>query len=341
MVAGFVVDNIFFKRVDFWQTHAVFAAYILVCFISIPLFHFVESRAAAGAPRPRWRSIVPIVTQFALGGLWSGFFVLYGRSAVLAVSWPFLLLLVVVLVGNEFFRRYHERLVFTSTLFFLALYSYAIFAVPIWMRSIDTVTFLMSGAVALALFGLFTVVLRILGRTQFRADVGRIRAGALAVFLIVNLFYFTNVLPPLPLSAKAAGVYHAVWREPGAYLAKTEQHPWQVAFLGFAPTLHVVQGESVYAYSAVFASTDLSTTIVHRWQWHDPDAGAWVTRAAIAYPVVGGRDGGYRGYSAVLIRLAGEWRVNIETADGRVIERLRFNVELASLPPVQETLQLK
>ncbi len=342
MLAGFVVDNLFFGRIDLWQTHAVFASYTVICFITIPLLQAIESRAERGIPRPRWRSILPIMTQFALGGFWSGFLIFYVRSAAIATSWPFLILLLAVLIGNEFLRRYHERLVFTSVLFFFALYSYAIFAVPVYTHSIGTLTFLASGVVALAVFSLFTVTLWILGSARFRADVWRIRAGALAVLVIINIFYFTNILPPLPLSAPAAGIYHSVWRVPGNYYAMAETNePWQVTYLGFTPTLHVVPGESLYAYSSVFAPTSLKTTIVHRWQWYDPKSKKWTTRAAVAYPIQGGRDGGYRGYSTVLMTLAGQWRVNIETVDGRLIERLPFTVKQVSLPPYSETITLK
>ena len=341
MLAGFIIDNFFFGRVDLWQTQAWFASYTIICFITIPFLHAIEARAEQGIARPRWRSILPIFTQFALGGFWSGFFVFYGRAAVLTKSWPFLLLIVVVLIGNEYYRRYHERLVFTSVLFFLALYSYAIFVVPIYTHSIGTVTFIGSGLVAMVFFALFTAVLRTLGRMRFRADVVRIRVGALIVLLAINFFYFTNVLPPLPLSAKAAGIYHGVWRVPGAYLATAEVEPWQVTYLGFTPTLHVVAGESLYAYSSVFAPTALTTTIVHRWQWYDPTAKKWVTKAAIAYPIIGGNDGGYRGYSAVLMNFPGSWRVHVETADGRLIEQISFTVVQVSLPAPSETATLK
>ncbi len=341
MLAGFAADNLLFKRVDLWQTQAVFAAYTAVCFLAIALLHWFEERAARGFPRPRWRPVLPLATQFALGGFWSGFFVFYGRSAVLSASWPFLLVIAAFLVGNEVFHRYHDRLVFTSVLFFFALYSYAIFAVPIYTGTLGTLTFLESGAVAIALFALFTVLLRILGRARFREDVWRIRAGAAAVFVLVNVFYFLNILPPLPLSAEAAGVYHAVWRVPGAYLATSEIEPWTVRYLGFSPTLHVVSGESLYAYSAVFAPTALETTIVHRWEWYDPSLKQWVTKAAISYPIVGGRDGGYRGYSAALASAPGAWRVDVETIDGRLIARLPFTVEPVALPPAEETVTLK
>ncbi|MBU6388613.1 DUF2914 domain-containing protein [Patescibacteria group bacterium] len=343
MVAGFIADNLLFIRVDLLQTQMLLAGYTAACFIAIPLLHWIESRATrAGAPLPRWRIVLPFVTQFALGGFWSAFVIFYGRSAVLGASWPFLLFLFLILLGSEYFHRYHARLVFTSVLFFFALYSYAIFAVPIYTGTIGTLSFLESGAVAIGVFALFTIILRVLARERFLADVWRIRAGALAVLFLMNVFYFTNILPPLPLSSEAAGVYHTVWRVPGAYLATSETgQSWQVRYLGFPPTLHTVPGESLSAYSSVFAPTTLATSIVHRWQWYDPVQKQWVLKATVAYPIVGGRDGGYRGYSTVLASETGQWRVNIETIDGRLIERLPFTVEQAALPPVEETITLK
>lgn len=341
MVAGFVADNLLFERVDLLQTQLVFAAYAITCFIAIPLFHWFEIRAELGMRAPGWRFLLPIATQFALGGFWSGFVIFYGRSADLGASWPFLLFLIAILLVNEYYHRYHDRLVFTSVLFFFALYSYAIFAVPIFTGTIGMVTFLESGVVAVILFGAFTILLRFVARTRFLSDVWRIRAGAFGVLLLMNLFYFTNILPPLPLSAKAAGVYHAVWREPGAYLATTEEEPWYVRYLGFTPTLHLTGGDSLSAYSSVFAPTTLATTIVHRWQWYDPKQKKWMEKALVSYPIQGGRDGGYRGYSRILIAAPGSWRVSVETTDGRRITLMPFKVEYVRSASAQATTTLE
>ncbi len=341
MVAGFVADTIFFDRVDLWQTHAIFGMYAAACFISIPLLHFAQMRGERRGTVPRFRLLLPLVTQFALGGFWSGFVIFYGRSAVFGASWPFLIFLVLVFLGNEYYSKYHERLVFTSVLFFFALYSYAIFAVPVYTGSIGTLTFVISGVIAVGLFALFTIVLRKVARERFLDDVWRIRIGAAVVLLLMNIFYFTNILPPLPLSAGAAGIYHSVTRVPGAYLAESEELPWQVRYLGFAPTLHTTPGEILFAYSSVFAPTALTTTIIHKWQWYSPSQKSWVTKAKISYEIVGGRDGGYRGYSKVRMSEAGKWRVNIETSDGRLIDRLPFTVEQVATSPMVETVKLK
>jgi len=342
MVAGFVIDNIFFERVDLWQTQAVFAAYTAACFIAIPLLHWIEMRPSRLASFSRLRLILPLVTQFALGGFWSGFVIFYGRSAVLGASWPFLLFLFFIFLGSEYFHQYHERLVFTSVLFFFALYSYAIFAVPVYTGSLGTMTFLLSGVIAVGVFTLFTMLLRMLARERFLPDVWRIRVGAFAVLVFMNISYFTNVLPPLPLAATAAGVYHTVWRVPGAYLANEEAgQSWQVRYLGFSPTLQVTLGEPLAAYSSVFAPTTLSTTIVHRWLHYDRTSKKWVQRSTISYSIRGGRDGGYRGYTEMPITETGEWRVDIETTDGRLIERLPFTVVETTTEPTLTTITLE
>ena len=342
MVAGFVADNLFFERIDLWQTQAVFASYAATCFIAIPLLQWFETRAARGLSVPRWRSLLPLATQFALGGFWSGFVIFYGRAADFGVSWPFLLFLFLVLLGSEYFSQYHARLVFTSVLFFFALYSYAIFALPIATGTIGTLTFLGSGVIAIAVFALFTMLLRKLARERFLADVWRIRIGAAVVLVILNAAYFTNVLPPLPLAAKAAGVYHSVWRVPGDYLATEEKdQPWKVRYLGLAPTLHVESGESLSAYSSIFAPTALTATIVHRWQRYDSIGKTWVTKAVITYSIAGGRDGGYRGYSTARADMPGEWRVDVETADGHLIMRLPFTVTQATIPAPKTTVTLE
>ncbi|MEJ0053466.1 MAG: DUF2914 domain-containing protein [bacterium] len=332
MVAGFVADNVFFSRIDLPQTQALFVGYIALAAASIALLHFFETRAGGGRPLPRFRFVLPLLTQFALGGMWSGFLIFYARSADLSASWPFLFLLALIFLGNEVFGKYHDRLVFTTLLLFFGLYSYAILAVPVFTGLMGTSTFLLSGLIAAVLFALFLILLRLIGRTRFLAERWRIRGGALAILAVVNLFYFTNILPPLPLALQSAGTYHSVSRGPAGYAGEAEPRTWRES-LGFAPVEHMLPGETLYAFSAVFAPVKLSTTIVHRWEHYDEREEKWITESRISFPILGGRDGGYRGYSAKSDLAPGSWRVGVETADGRVIGRIRFKVETVSKAP--------
>ena len=118
MVAGFIFDNYYFDRVDHPATQIVLAAYLALAIVSIVLIHFVESDAEPPSLLVKGHPFLVIATQFALGGLWSAFLIFYGRSALAVTSWPFLVMLAAMLIGNEVFRQYHARLAFTLTLLF-------------------------------------------------------------------------------------------------------------------------------------------------------------------------------------------------------------------------------
>jgi Protein of unknown function (DUF2914) len=340
MVAGFITDNLMFRRIDLPNTQALFGAYLGVAASSILGLHFLERRAREGRMYARWRALFPMATQFALGSLWSAFLVFYSRSAVVTKSWPYLAVLTAFFIGNEVLKRYHSRLVFTTTLFFFAVFTCAIVMVPVYTHTIGHVTFLISGAVAVGVLVLFLYLLAAVNRSQFVAARGKIALGVTGVYVLMNVFYFTNTLPPLPLALSRVGVYHMVKKTGDTYQAVAEAAPWYTEF-GFPPTLHVVPGQPLYAYSAVFAPIKLSTKVVHRWRRYDPKSGHWITLSTVTFPINGGRDGGYRGYTIKHNIQPGDWRVDINTVDGHLIGRTTFKVESSGAAPATTAETLK
>ncbi|HEX4159000.1 MAG TPA: DUF2914 domain-containing protein, partial [Rhizomicrobium sp.] len=255
--------------------------------------------------------------------------------------WPFLVLLAAFLLGNEVFRRYHARLVFASLLFFFALYSYAVFVVPVFTKSIGVVMFIASGVLAVALFFLFLGLLKILGRARYRQSRWKLIGGALAIATAMNIFYFTGILPPLPLALADAGVYQAIRHTGTVYVAQAETEPW-TARLGLTqPALHVAPGQKLVLYSAVFAPIKMTTRITHRWQWWDVRTKHWNTQSVVSFEISGGREHGYRGYSVKSNPRPGGWRVNIDAEDGRLIGRVAFAVASVANPVETTTRTLQ
>jgi hypothetical protein len=350
MAGGFAVDNYTFGRIDRPAANIIFSAYLALAAITIAALHFLQSRAdrvAETAEEPegtavnetlrsrlgsRLHTLIPAATQFALGGLWSGFLVFYLRSAVIAASWPFLLLLGAVFLGNEFFRRYNTRLVFAALLLFFALYSYAIFVVPVFTRTIGSLTFAASGAIATVLFVVFLLLLRALGRERYSQSRWALFGGTAAIVAAMNFFYFTDILPPLPLALSNVGVYHTVKRNGPIYTAAAEAQPLTTLFDFSHPVMHVAPGETLSVYSAVFAPINLTTRIAHRWRWYDPQKRHWILQSVVSFRISGGREGGYRGYSIKSKPKPGAWRVDIDTIDGRLIGRVEFQVEAVPAP---------
>jgi hypothetical protein len=162
----------------------------------------------------------------------------------------------------------------------------------------------------------------------------QVAAGMVLITLFLNAAYFLKLLPPLPLVLTDAGVYHWVERVHGGYRVGSEAEPpeWEALF-GTFPLLHIQHGARIYIYNSVFAPRGLETLIVHDWQWRDPKSGAWISQQRVVVNIVGGRQDGYRWYTYKTGPRPGQWRVNIEAADGRSIGRVRFAVEEQAVPP--------
>jgi hypothetical protein len=150
----------------------------------------------------------------------------------------------------------------------------------------------------------------------------------------MNLFYFANIIPPIPLSLKDSGVFHDIERKSdGSYVGEYEDYGWR-GFLQMYSNYHYMAGDTVYAYSAIFSPSSLNINVTHEWQRYDETSEKWVSEGTVTLPVVGGRDGGFRTYSQRGDLSAGFWRVNVKTSNGLVIGRLRFEVIPVSSEPV-------
>jgi hypothetical protein len=216
-------------------------------------------------------------------------------------------------------------------LLFFGLFSYSIVTVPIFTHTIGVFTFLLSGLVAIGLFALFLYVLYLFGKKSFVASKRDIVIGAGLVYALINLFWFTGVLPPLPVALARSGVYNMVKHTGDDYIGTGEAQAWYAGAFS-PPVVHVAAGEPVYVYSAVFAPVKFSERIVHSWQHYNPKAKSWVAVSVVSYPINGGRDGGYRGYTIKKRPQDGDWRVDISTADGHLLGRVRFSVD-STTPP--------
>jgi hypothetical protein len=355
MLGGFAFDFFAYGRVDHAVTQTLLIVYLGVAAASIALLHWLEAHQEWQSKFvSKLRSYLPALTQIVLGSLWSAFLVFYARSGVLAGSWPFLIVLAAIFIGNEVFKQYHARLIFTTTLFFFALYSYSAFMLPVFTKSIGELMFIVSGIVSVAVFAGFLWLLNKLSVTRLGEVKWQIAGGAAGVYVLVTGLYFLDVLPPLPLAMQQSGVYHSICRVPPKgkircigttpdktlirgkrtyYLAMEEPRSILPTFIQHR-TVHVEPGKPLVVFGAVFAPVDLNTTTYYVWQRYDQELGAWQTVQRLTNTMRGGRDKGYRGYTYKSAIDAGLWRVDVRSVDGRLIGRTEF--EVVSQPPSQE-----
>lgn len=325
LILGFIVDSLTLKRIDLpFETFVLFTHLVIIGTV-ITLFNLHEGGVIKWHFFDRARIWLLIIMQFSFGALFSAFFVFYSRSASLSSSWPFLLILVGLLIGNESFRQKYAQMVFRMTILFIALFTFTIFYVPVVLKQMGAWIFLLSGAISLLVMALFVGLLSLVIKEKIKKVQKTLAWSIGGVFLIINILYFTNIIPPIPLSLKSAEVYHSVQRVSGGYSVLDEEKKWY-EFLRFTDRHHITSGEAkVSVFSSVFAPTDFKTNIVHQWQFFNETNGKWQTMSEISFAISGGREEGFRGYSNRQVT-PGVWRVNIKTPRGQLIGRKKFEV---------------
>ncbi|MDD2935145.1 MAG: DUF2914 domain-containing protein [Candidatus Pacebacteria bacterium] len=325
-IGGLIFDNLTLTRIDRVFDNVILLGYLFIATASIILINLFQVRNIEN----KWKSFLLLLTQFAFGGLFSGYVIFYTKSASLASSWIFLLVIYALFIGNERFRKYYNNFNFQIKVLFVAIFSYLIFFVPVVLKKIGSGIFLLSGVISLiviyALMFLFFKYISHLGLKREK----KLTRDIFLIFLAFNLMYFTNVIPPVPLSLKQLEVYHYVEKTTdGNYLVREEKFNFlKDAYRDWKNEFNKMNNNSpVYVYASVFAPTDLNTEITHIWQRYDEKTEKWITLNEVTYAIKGGRDRGYRGYTLMENAIDGKWRVYVKNSKGQVLGKIKFEVK--------------
>jgi hypothetical protein len=331
-IAGFIFDMLTVGRIDSWATigqQAVYLAVITTALLQMLVEQGQPPRQPPAFVLKRWYyEYRNALVHFLMGALLNLYAIFYFKSSSLLVSFGFLGFLVIVLLANEVRRVKSLGLSFKFALLSLCLLSFFAYLIPVLVGSISLVLFLLSmlaGAVPLALgawlLGRGSPARSALARRQILVPLGCVLIGFLG-------FYFFRLIPPVPLSIPFIGVYHQVERAGDSYRLSHERPVWRFWHNG-DQNFYAQPGDKVYVFFRIFSPARFSDQVQMRWQWKDPARG-WVTHDTIPIRIVGGREQGFRGYGVKSNYQPGDWKVQVETLDGREIGRVYF--ELAVVP---------
>ena len=271
LVSGFVFDAIFLKRVDLFIENFWIIVHLAMAAVGIIALNILEKKriqsAGAEQARSKWHFWAIIWTQFAFGGLLAAFLVFYFRSTTFLVNWPFIFILALAFAANEIFKKHYVRMSFQIILFFLSVYAFMIFLVPILAHRIGGDIFIASGNASLAVLGVFLASLKIIAREQFRQSRKILFLSVIGTTILINALYFANLIPPIPISLKDAGVYHSLAKNAEGNYAVTEEARGWLENLKAYEDYNFVPGSPVYVYTAIFSPTNFGARVVHEWQY--------------------------------------------------------------------------
>lgn len=326
-ILGFVVDNITLNRVDQLFDNIILATYVVLAMVSLLMLY-----ASAADKLPEWlspkaRKYSPLLTQYAFGGLLSGMLIFYGRSGDWSQSWPFLLLILSVIYGNETIRDRSKRLIFNLGVLFIGLFSYVVLLIPVVTGQMGPWVFVGSSLISLMIMYWFVRVLALIIPKFIALQIRSVVFTLGILFFTLNALYFTNIIPPIPLSLKDVGIYHGVVKFEGGTYQLTYAKPPRWAFWRNSDnTFYAEAGTNVFCFASVFAPTKLETDIFHTWEYWDETKEQWIEHNRLSYPIAGGRGGGFRGYTLVKSFTTGDWRCGVETERGQILGREEFTI---------------
>lgn len=329
LVSGFLVDYFTFTNIDTNTTFTLLFIYWIGAGCTIAFIHLYDNNKIP--ERLRYvRLFTPLLLQFFFGALLGGSFIFYWFSGAFSVSWPFILLLVILMVSNDLFRDYlTEPRIQIGAYFFVGFSLFSVI-LPFLFNSLSPLLFVAAGLVSASIVIVYTLLLQRIS-ASVREQNQSIWAAIAAILVVMNVFYFTNVTPPIPLSIREAGVYHKVERINSDYVLHGEKETFLEELIP-GQTIHIQPGQQAYVFTAIFAPAEFKAPIVYRWQYYNENQKDWVDRGTFSHDIVGGRNAGYRGYTWVTDPASGQWRVSVETPRGRVLGVVTFTVERVNYP---------
>ncbi|MDH4101252.1 MAG: DUF2914 domain-containing protein, partial [Nitrospirota bacterium] len=266
---GFLWDCLTLTRIDLLLDNLIFLGYLILLSGLIILTTKVAFGAVTSPFLLRFSRYYPWVMQFIFGSLFSGYVVYYFKSATLAGPAIFFVILVALLITNEFLEDRMSNAYMTLALYTFCVFAFLVFFIPVATGYMNRLTFVLAGILSL---GVAAIIIRFVWSLLPECGspiVFRLLGPSLAVWTVMTGLYFSNMLPPVPLSMKDGGIYRSVERQDNSYLLAYEKPSFWHFWRKTTDPFHYRPGDTAYCFSAVFAPTKLHKRIYHHWKFYE------------------------------------------------------------------------
>ena len=338
-IGGFIFDTLTLGRIDRTYDLTVLCLHMTSLSITLYLYNLADDGKWKNTFLERYEEYLPLAIQFFFGGLSSAYVIYFSRSVSLSKTASFFIILVLLLIANEFLKKRISNKYLQFGVYYFISFTFFTFMIPVFLKELNTTIFLFSGAASLVCTLVLLIV--IYGRspsTRKEINLAKMIAIILAIYGVINLFYFLKLIPPVPMALDKGIVAHNIVLKNGKYEVSYEPEEsfifWRKHKLDYSYT----PAQRVYIFSSIFAPTDLKKSIFHRWRRYNEDTKEWVTVEDIGYDITGGRDGGFRGYTYKTNVMPGEWEVQVLTEEEQVLGVIGFHINFNTN---QEPLRLK
>ncbi len=320
---GFVFDLLTLGRIDDLFNLIQQAVYLmllgtlLVCEIKIKMGTLVLQGKAA-----KFWQYHDLIVHFLFGSLLSVYTIFYYTSASAITGIFFILLLAGLMTANEFPQIQKIGLPVRVILFAICVLSYFSFFYPILIGHVGWVPFWLGILSSIAVF-------IIIEKVNFKGERSpilekQVLYPAIAIHALFLIGYYMNLIPPVPVAVKKIGVYYSVEKVENKFIG-THLRPWYKFWQKGSQSFMVRPGDKIIVLASIFSPSNFHDKVYLRW-FHDDPRDGWKLEDSIPLSILGGRDEGFRGYGIKQFYTLGDWKVIVETSDGREVGRVTFEV---------------
>lgn len=323
-ILGFTWDSLTLGSIDRLYDQIIICVYLLSLSLSLYLFNLADDNKWKETFLERYEDYFPLAIQFFIGGLCSAYVIFFSRSVSFTKTVSFFIILVILLFANELLKKRISNKYLQFGTYFFVNFTFFTFFIPVLVNTMNTFIFLISGGISLS--STLILVTFIYGKspsTRRELNKTKLINLILIIYATINVFYFFNLIPPVPLAMEEGLVAHNIEKENGTY---TVTYQKSGLFSAFDNETNYTPGDSLFIFTSIFAPADLKKRVNHHWQWKNSQTGDWETSDKIEFEITGGRDGGYRGYSYKTNILEGKWKVDVTTNDDMILGRINFTV---------------
>lgn len=239
----------------------------------------------------------------------------------------FFVILVGLLLANELLKKRISNKYLQFSLYFFVSFTFFTFMIPVITKKMNTLIFMFSGLVSfgITLF-LITFIYWKSPSTRVEIRLPKLISIILTIYVTINLFYYTNLIPPVPLALESGMVAHNVQKENNSYLVTYERDDWYIFWRDHRLKYIHQPGERIFVFTSIFAPTEIKKSVLHRWKWYNENTNDWEVVDNISYEITGGRDAGFRGFTFKDNVKPGLWKVDVITEEGLILGIIDFEI---------------
>lgn len=280
-----------------------------------------------------------LAVHFFMGSLLSVYSLFFIKSASLFSSLIFILLLMGLMVANELKPVQKGGINIRMGLYVICVLCFWSMMVPVILGFVGWIPLLLSLALTgTTFYGIFFLAARRLSSERERLKTHLITPAATVIGLFF-LFYLVGWIPPVPLSVQEMGIYHNIVKGQGQYRVYYE-NPWWKFWNKGDQDFVALPGDRIHFFAQVYSPGRFDDSVILNWQRYDLNEG-WTSTDKIPMRVTGGRSQGYRGHADKGNFVPGNWRIKVETTDGREIGRIYLTVSNGTGLASERTFQTK